>query len=138
MIPLLNIALLAIFVIIIYAIVGLELFCGLMHSRCEYKVEKTLNQISIDATSLEEWKPVFPIDIPCVNAPKNLSKGFTCPEHVFREGMMRQVECRAGWPGPFHGIINFDNIGYSMLTVFQSVTMEGWTTILYRVYISKL
>ena len=37
MIPLLHIALLVIFVIIIYAIIGLELFCGLMHSRCEYK-----------------------------------------------------------------------------------------------------
>lgn len=54
MIPLLNIALLAIFVIIIYAIVGLELFCGLMHSRCEYKVEKSLTEVSLDATSAEE------------------------------------------------------------------------------------
>jgi hypothetical protein len=37
MIPLLHIALLVIFVIIIYAIIGLELFCGIMHNRCEYK-----------------------------------------------------------------------------------------------------
>ena len=36
MIPLLHVALLVVFVIIMFAIVGLELFCGTMHSRCEY------------------------------------------------------------------------------------------------------
>uniref|UniRef100_A0A0R3RAB8 Ion_trans domain-containing protein n=1 Tax=Brugia timori TaxID=42155 RepID=A0A0R3RAB8_9BILA len=34
MIPLLHIALLVMFVIIIYAIIGLELFCGKLHSTC--------------------------------------------------------------------------------------------------------
>jgi len=34
MVPLLHIALLVIFVIIIYAIVGLELFCGSLHKTC--------------------------------------------------------------------------------------------------------
>ncbi len=70
-----------------------------------------------------------------MNAAKNATNGFTCPEQVFREGQMRHVECRGDWEGPWFGIINFDNIGLSMLTVFQSITMEGWTTILYRVYI---
>jgi len=36
MLPLLHIALLVLFVIIIYAIIGLELFCGKMHSTCYY------------------------------------------------------------------------------------------------------
>jgi hypothetical protein len=78
---------------------------------------------------------VYPLDIPCVDNPKNSteSKGFTCPDFVFREGMVREVKCRGDWIGPWNGIINFDNIGLSMLTVFQSITMEGWTTILYRV-----
>lgn len=34
MVPLLHIALLVLFVIIIYAIIGLELFSGKMHSTC--------------------------------------------------------------------------------------------------------
>lgn len=34
MLPLLHIALLVLFVIIIYAIIGLELFCGKMHMTC--------------------------------------------------------------------------------------------------------
>lgn len=43
------------------------------------------------------------------------------------------MECRSGWEGPFFGIINFDNIGLAMLTVFQCITMEGWTTVLYKI-----
>ena len=34
MVPLLHIALLVLFVIIIYAIIGLELFSGVMHQTC--------------------------------------------------------------------------------------------------------
>ena len=37
-IPLINIALLVLFVIIIYAIIGLELFSGLLHRTCFNKV----------------------------------------------------------------------------------------------------
>lgn len=37
------------------------------------------------------------------------------------------------WSGPNYGITNFDNFGLSMLTVFQCITMEGWTQVLYWV-----
>ena len=41
--------------------------------------------------------------------------------------------CREYWEGPNYGITSFDNIFYSMLTVFQCITMEGWTNVLYYV-----
>ena len=160
MIPLLHIALLVIFVIIIYAIIGLELFCGLMHSRCEYKedgdnsldsskeeckkcvlfllLNRSLGTI-VDYICVQIGKPVFPLDVPCtgVATPNQTSKGYVCPPVYMINGVLKQVECRSGWPGPFFGIINFDNIGLSMLTVFQCITNEGWTTILYKVNIGK-
>lgn len=37
------------------------------------------------------------------------------------------------WEGPNWGITNFDNFGLAMLTVFQCVTLEGWTEVLYNV-----
>lgn len=37
------------------------------------------------------------------------------------------------WEGPNYGITNFDNFGLAMLTVFQCVTLEGWTDVLYNV-----
>lgn len=41
--------------------------------------------------------------------------------------------CLEKWKGPNYGITSFDNIGFAMLTVFQCITMEGWTSILYWV-----
>lgn len=41
--------------------------------------------------------------------------------------------CLERWEGPNLGITSFDNIGFAMLTVFQCITMEGWTAILYWV-----
>lgn len=35
------------------------------------------------------------------------------------------------WVGPFFGIINFDNIFFALITVFQCITMEGWTDVMY-------
>ncbi|XP_040216180.1 voltage-dependent R-type calcium channel subunit alpha-1E isoform X2 [Rana temporaria] len=35
------------------------------------------------------------------------------------------------WIGPNDGITQFDNILFAVLTVFQCITMEGWTTVLY-------
>lgn len=47
MVPLLHIALLVLFVIIIYAIIGLELFMGKMHKTCYYKHSGTHTHIHI-------------------------------------------------------------------------------------------
>ena len=51
--------------------------------------------------------------------------GFACPANV--------SQCKTYWEGPKWGIVGFDNIGFAMLTVFQCITMEGWTTIMYYV-----
>lgn len=49
---------------------------------------------------------------------------FNCP---------KGYECKAYWEGPNYGITSFDNIGYAMLTVFQCITQEGWTDVMYYV-----
>ena len=41
--------------------------------------------------------------------------------------------CRGPWDGPNSGITNFDNIGLACLTVFQCITLEGWTDVMYNV-----
>lgn len=47
--------------------------------------------------------------------------------------MINGSECRPNWEGPNNGITHFDNIGFAMLTVYQCITMEGWTKVLYWV-----
>lgn len=57
--------------------------------------------------------------------------GFQC------SWMGHEMECKDGtefgWNGPNDGITNFDNFGLAMLTVFQCITLEGWTDVLYNV-----
>lgn len=53
--------------------------------------------------------------------------GFDCSDF--------NMTCRLYWEGPNWGITNFDNFGLAMLTVFQCVTLEGWTDVLYDVSI---
>ncbi|XP_043407561.1 voltage-dependent L-type calcium channel subunit alpha-1D isoform X5 [Chelonia mydas] len=104
MVPLLHIALLVLFVIIIYAIIGLELFIGKMHKSC----------FLVDSDILVEDDPA-----PCAFS----GNGRQCATNG--------TECRGGWVGPNGGITNFDNFAFAMLTVFQCITMEGWTDVLY-------
>ncbi|NWJ06356.1 CAC1S protein, partial [Crypturellus undulatus] len=109
MVPLLHIALLVLFMIIIYAIVGQELFKGKMHKTCYY--------IGTDViATVEPEKPA-----PCTSS----GHGRHCT--------INGTECRGGWPGPNNGITHFDNFGFAMLTVYQCITMEGWTEVLYWV-----
>ncbi|XP_031992371.1 voltage-dependent L-type calcium channel subunit alpha-1S [Hylobates moloch] len=109
MLPLFHIALLVLFMVIIYAIIGLELFKGKMHKTCYF------TGTDIVAT-VENEEPS-----PCART----GSGRRCT--------INGSECRGGWPGPNHGITHFDNFGFSMLTVYQCITMEGWTDVLYWV-----
>ena len=44
-----------------------------------------------------------------------------------------KYDCNGTWIGPNDGITQFDNILFAVLTVFQCITMEGWTAVLYNV-----
>ncbi|XP_070245788.1 voltage-dependent T-type calcium channel subunit alpha-1G isoform X6 [Bos mutus] len=43
------------------------------------------------------------------------------------------TNCSAGEHNPFKGAINFDNIGYAWIAIFQVITLEGWVDIMYFV-----
>eukprot|EP00795_Rhopilema_esculentum_P010180 gene10180-18850_t len=53
---------------------------------------------------------------------------------VYGKRCPKGFECKRGWTGPNSGITSFDNIFLSMLTVFQCITMEGWTDIMYNTF----
>ncbi|KAF8564900.1 hypothetical protein P879_01668 [Paragonimus westermani] len=115
MVPLLHIALLVIFVIIVYAIIGLELFQSKLHYTC-YK-NNTL-------------KPeMMPNPRPCTNETSQM--GFKCDE-LGPNYVCLDLESDR-YSGPQDGIVSFDNFLLSMLTVFVCVTMEGWTSTGYYV-----
>uniref|UniRef100_A0A8C1HTI7 Voltage-dependent N-type calcium channel subunit alpha n=1 Tax=Cyprinus carpio carpio TaxID=630221 RepID=A0A8C1HTI7_CYPCA len=102
MVPLLQIGLLLFFAIVMFAIIGVEFYMGKFHFTC-FKVD-TGEKVG---------------DYPC---------GAERPSRVCPNGTI----CREYWTGPNFGITNFDNILFAILTVFQCITMEGWTDVLYH------
>ncbi|GAA6095319.1 voltage-dependent T-type calcium channel subunit alpha-1I isoform X1 [Tachysurus ichikawai] len=43
------------------------------------------------------------------------------------------TQCHTGYSNPHKGAINFDNIGYAWIVIFQVITLEGWVEIMYYV-----
>lgn len=80
-----------------------------------------------DETIPDEIVTEGKLQVPCnADEPSVAPPGsFTCDADI--------AICLEKWEGPNYGITSFDNIIYAMLTVFQCVTMEGWTPILYWV-----
>ncbi|XP_059588284.1 voltage-dependent P/Q-type calcium channel subunit alpha-1A isoform X2 [Alligator mississippiensis] len=102
MIPLLQIGLLLFFAILIFAIIGLEFYMGKFHTTCFDSVTGEIKD-----------------RVPCgMDEPAR-----TCPNGT---------RCSKYWEGPNYGITQFDNILFAVLTVFQCITMEGWTDLLYN------
>ncbi|XP_055950226.1 voltage-dependent calcium channel type A subunit alpha-1-like isoform X4 [Argiope bruennichi] len=114
MAPLLQIGLLVLFAIVIFAIIGLEFYSGALHKTCFSIVDRYEIVTEGDQTT------------PCymTHDPEKIPSGaYTCDPN--------EAQCDEGWIGPNFGITSFDNIFFAMLTVFQCITMEGWTAILY-------
>lgn len=133
MVPLLHIGMLVMFVIIIYAIIGLELFIGRMHKTC---------YSTTTGDSLRPARPGWPtarvllwhVNIPSASGLMMEDDASPCAfAGSGRFCVGNGTDCRGKWEGPNGGITNFDNIFFAMLTVFQCITMEGWTDVLYWV-----
>ncbi|KAL9886451.1 calcium voltage-gated channel subunit cacophony isoform 21-T21 [Glossina fuscipes fuscipes] len=113
MAPLLQIGLLVLFAIVIFAIIGLEFYSGTLHKTC-YSLEDPNKPVKEGES-----------ETPC-NSDKEADKSGGAYVCNYNTSM-----CLEKWDGPNSGITSFDNIGFAMLTVFQCITMEGWTAILY-------
>ncbi|XP_077463702.1 voltage-dependent R-type calcium channel subunit alpha-1E [Stigmatopora argus] len=105
MVPLLQIGLLLFFAIVMFAIIGLEFYSGKLHHSCTPE-SGILGNETLDPSEFE-----FPCGVR------------QCPA---------KYNCTKTWIGPNDGITQFDNILFAVLTVFQCITMEGWTTVLYN------
>ncbi|TSR16030.1 Voltage-dependent R-type calcium channel subunit alpha-1E [Bagarius yarrelli] len=105
MVPLLQIGLLLFFAILMFAIIGLEFYSGKLHHTCLPQPD-ILDNETVDSSEVE-----FACGVR------------RCPE---------KYDCNGTWIGPNDGITQFDNILFAVLTVFQCITMEGWTAVLYN------
>ncbi|KAM6176059.1 voltage-dependent T-type calcium channel subunit alpha-1G isoform 30-T30 [Erethizon dorsatum] len=151
-----NVLLLCFFVFFIFGIVGVQLWAGLLRNRC-FLPENFSLPLSVDLepyyqTENEDESPFIcsqPREngmrscrsvptlrgeggggLPCGLDYKayNSSSNTTCVNWN-----QYYTNCSAGEHNPFKGAINFDNIGYAWIAIFQVITLEGWVDIMYFV-----
>ncbi|XP_004684401.1 PREDICTED: voltage-dependent T-type calcium channel subunit alpha-1G isoform X2 [Condylura cristata] len=151
-----NVLLLCFFVFFIFGIVGVQLWAGLLRNRC-FLPENFSLPLSVDLeryyqTENEDESP-FICSQPrengmrsCRSVPTLRGEGGGGPPCVLDYEAYNSssnttcvnwnqyyTNCSAGEHNPFKGAINFDNIGYAWIAIFQVITLEGWVDIMYFV-----
>lgn len=109
MAPLLSIGLLVLFAIVIFAIIGLEFYSGALHTTCV-----SLEDLETIIKEGESETPCYcgdPSNCDNIADTKRDSGAHFCNNAT--------SSCQEVWKGPNYGITSFDNIFFSMLTVFQ-------------------
>uniref|UniRef100_A0A8C2F7D6 Voltage-dependent T-type calcium channel subunit alpha n=1 Tax=Cyprinus carpio TaxID=7962 RepID=A0A8C2F7D6_CYPCA len=146
-----NVLLLCFFVFFIFGIVGVQLWAGLLRNRCffdnnsvseYYRLDEADDIPFICSTTRENGM------LHCSNIPKRRVGGADCvltadndTDLVFKDPSnhgcvnwnLYYNNCSASEHNPHNGAINFDNIGYAWIAIFQVITLEGWVDIMYYV-----
>ncbi|RXN01236.1 hypothetical protein EOD39_7384 [Acipenser ruthenus] len=146
-----NVLLLCFFVFFIFGIVGVQLWAGLLRNRCFLPENFTL-PASLDQyyhTENDDENPYI-CSQPrengmryCRNIPTLREEDLECTLGYSSYNSTDNTtcvnwnqyysNCSAGQHNPFKGAINFDNIGYAWIAIFQVITLEGWVDIMYFV-----
>ncbi|XP_042622268.1 voltage-dependent T-type calcium channel subunit alpha-1H-like [Cyprinus carpio] len=155
-----NVLLLCFFVFFIFGIVGVQLWAGLLRNRCFF--DNNVRMLYNVSESVSEYYRLDEADdIPficsttrengmlhCSNIPKRRVGGADCvltadndTDLVFKDPShhgcvnwnLYYNNCSASEHNPHNGAINFDNIGYAWIAIFQVITLEGWVDIMYYV-----
>ena len=106
---LLDVAMLAGFILVVLGVLGVQLFSGLLHNRCYDEGASTPFDVHGDS----------PYGV-CAAA-----------EADTRGSCMAGQTCRDYGQNPLEGTVGFDSIGAAWMTIFQCLTLEGWTEVLY-------
>uniref|UniRef100_A0A3Q2YQZ6 Calcium voltage-gated channel subunit alpha1 H n=1 Tax=Hippocampus comes TaxID=109280 RepID=A0A3Q2YQZ6_HIPCM len=156
-----NVLALCFFVFFIFGIVGVQLWAGLLRNRCFMGEDvKTYNvsflSVYYRPGGTEDHPFICSAErdngmLRCADVPRRRVAGTSCflaaedtrPERAAAAAAgdgtscvnwyQYYNECRAGELNPHKGAINFDNIGYAWIAIFQVITLEGWVDIMYYV-----
>ncbi|XP_066546296.1 voltage-dependent T-type calcium channel subunit alpha-1H [Amia ocellicauda] len=154
-----NVLLLCFFVFFIFGIVGVQLWAGLLRNRCFLEDVKTVYNLSLSPYYKQEEGEDNPFIcstirdngmLRCNNIPRLKENGVECflsmdfeghapygLDLATKNGCVNWNQyynvCKTGELNPHKGAINFDNIGYAWIAIFQVITLEGWVDIMYYV-----
>uniref|UniRef100_A0AAQ5YVM9 Ion transport domain-containing protein n=1 Tax=Amphiprion ocellaris TaxID=80972 RepID=A0AAQ5YVM9_AMPOC len=145
-----NVLLLCFFVFFIFGIIGVQLWAGLLRNRCYPEENFTLSSgMTLPAPYYrleEDDERPFICSLAsdngimsCTDVPARREGGRTCClDKEDAVGLcinwnQYYTRCHTGSSNPHKGAINFDNIVYAWIVIFQVITLEGWVEIMYYV-----
>uniref|UniRef100_A0A7N8XT29 Voltage-dependent T-type calcium channel subunit alpha n=1 Tax=Mastacembelus armatus TaxID=205130 RepID=A0A7N8XT29_9TELE len=149
-----NVLLLCFFVFFIFGIVGVQLWAGLLRNRCfvedNFSFPLSVKWPKYYHTENDDENPFI-----CSQPRENGMRDCSSVPKLYEEGGLQcnldmysynstdnttcvnwnqyYTNCSAGPCNPFKGAINFDNICYAWIAIFQVITLEGWVDIMYFV-----
>uniref|UniRef100_A0A3B4YC18 Voltage-dependent T-type calcium channel subunit alpha n=1 Tax=Seriola lalandi dorsalis TaxID=1841481 RepID=A0A3B4YC18_SERLL len=151
-----NVLLLCFFVFFIFGIVGVQLWAGLLRNRCFVEDNISLPSF-VKFEKLHDYYHTENDDESpficsqrrdngmrdCSLVPKLYEGGLQCDLDMDSYNSTDNTtcvnwnqyytKCSDGPYNPFKGAINFDNICYAWIAIFQVITLEGWVDIMYFV-----
>ncbi|XP_067830266.1 voltage-dependent T-type calcium channel subunit alpha-1I [Heptranchias perlo] len=156
-----NVLLLCFFVFFIFGIIGVQLWAGLLRNRCFLEENLTLfNGLSLPQYYHPEKDDETPFIcslsgdngiMGCHEIPALRDEGHDCcldkDDYYYYAALGQELNvtggcvnwnryytvCQTGNKNPHKGAINFDNIVYAWIVIFQVITLEGWVEIMYYV-----
>ncbi|NXD79520.1 CAC1I protein, partial [Halcyon senegalensis] len=156
-----NVLLLCFFVFFIFGIIGVQLWAGLLRNRCFMEENFTIQgDIVLPPYYQPEEDDEMPFIcslsgdngiMGCHEIPPLKEQGHECcldkDDYYYYNSVRQEFNisgmcvnwnqyynvCRTGNANPHKGAINFDNIGYAWIVIFQVITLEGWVEIMYYV-----
>ncbi|KAM9389217.1 voltage-dependent T-type calcium channel subunit alpha-1I [Phaethornis superciliosus] len=156
-----NVLLLCFFVFFIFGIIGVQLWAGLLRNRCFMEENFTVQgDIVLPPYYQPEDDDEMPFIcslsgdngiMGCHEIPPLKERGHECcldkDDYYYYNSVRQEFNisgmcvnwnqyynvCRTGNANPHKGAINFDNIGYAWIVIFQVITLEGWVEIMYYV-----
>uniref|UniRef100_UPI00398F13ED voltage-dependent T-type calcium channel subunit alpha-1I-like n=1 Tax=Pristiophorus japonicus TaxID=55135 RepID=UPI00398F13ED len=156
-----NVLLLCFFVFFIFGIIGVQLWAGLLRNRCFLEENLTLyNGLALPQYYHPEKDDETPFIcslsgdngiMGCHEIPALRDNGHDCcldkDDYYYYAALGQELNvtggcvnwnryytaCQTGAKNPHKGAINFDNIGYAWIVIFQVITLEGWVEIMYYV-----
>ncbi|XP_056654951.1 voltage-dependent T-type calcium channel subunit alpha-1I isoform X2 [Monodelphis domestica] len=156
-----NVLLLCFFVFFIFGIIGVQLWAGLLRNRCFLEENFTIQgDVNLPPYYQPEEDDEMPFIcslsgdngiMGCHEIPPLKEQGHECclskDDFAYYNAAHQDFNvsgmcvnwnryynvCRTGNANPHKGAINFDNIGYAWIVIFQVITLEGWVEIMYYV-----
>jgi len=117
-----NVLVLAVYLFILFGILGMQMFSGELQKRCVVLEEDGVTPALDEFGDYQVMEGAYGSIQMCSNLDVAAWEGYQCPSGY---------GCVKVGVNPFYDCVSFDHLLWAFLTIFSCITLEEWTTIMY-------